>query len=333
MAATTYDEALRRLLLHEGGYSNHPSDPGGPTKFGITIHDYRKHVKPDASADDVRAMPLDHAQAIYREKYWKALRCDELPAGLDYALFDYGVNSGVSRAAKVLQRLLGLPDNGRMSDAVIAGVAACDAADLIVRLCDERLAFLKSLRTWPVFGTGWGRRVADVRRAALAMAKGVREDGAAAPAPGRGQVPVATTARKTTAAAAIVAGGAAAQTAHQAGAGWPGVFVCLALAALVAIGGWIAWTRWQTRRQDAPAEGAQTLLARLYAALKGWKTIVFGGLVAGAGLAADLLDALQAIDLTPLLPPAYAVKIIAIIGVVTIVLRLVTTGRVGQKDG
>lgn len=332
MAAATYDAALRRLLQHEGGYSNHPSDPGGPTKFGITIADYRRYVKPDATAEDVRAMPLARAQDIYREKYWNALRCDELPAGLDYAVFDYGVNSGASRAAKVLQRLLGLPVNGRMSEAVVAAAKSQDAADLIARLCDERLTFLKSLRTWPVFGAGWGRRVAEVRRAAFAMANGALDDGAAAPAPGRGQVPAATSARKATTAAVIVAGGVSAQTAQQAGAGWPGLLVCLALAALLAAGVWMAWTRWQKARQDAPADDARTLLARLRDALKGWKTLAFGGLVTGAGLAADILDALQAIDIAPLLPPAYAVKIIAVIGLVTILLRFVTTGRVGQKE-
>jgi len=332
MANATYDEALRRLLLHEGGYSNHPSDPGGPTKYGITIHDYRKYVKPDADAEDVRAMPLDHAKAIYRDKYWNALCCDALPAGLDYAVFDYGVNSGTARAAKVLRRLVGLPDAGGMSDAVLAAVRARDTADLVARLCEERLAFLKSLRTWPVFGAGWGRRVAEVRRAALAMANGAQDTGAVAAAPGRGEVPLAKRARKTTTATVIVAGGAAAQAAHQSGAGWGAVVVCLAATLILALAGWTMWRIRQRRRQEAPADGAPALFARLRETLKGWKTIAFGSLVAGAGLAADILDALQAIDLAPLLPPAYAVKIIAVIGVLTILLRVVTTGRVGRKE-
>jgi lysozyme family protein len=332
MAARTYDDALRRLLAHEGGYSNHPSDPGGPTNFGITIHDYRKYVKPDASAADVRAMPLAHAKEIYREKYWNALRCDELPLGLDYAVFDYGVNSGISRAAKVLQRLLGLPDNGRMSDAVIAAVRAQAGAGLIARLCDERLAFLKSLRTWPVFGVGWGRRVAEVRRAALAMAKGAADKDAVSPAPGRGEVPVAKTARKATTTAVIIAGGAAAQGAHLAGAAWPIVAVGAAATLVLALAGWVFWRWRQRRRQDAPADAGSTLLEMLRTRLKGWKTVAFGSAVAGIGVAADILDALQTIDLGALLPPAHAVKIIAIIGILTILLRLATTGRVGQKD-
>jgi lysozyme family protein len=329
MAVSTFDEALKRLLVHEGGYANHPSDPGGPTNFGITIHDYRRYVKADATAADLRAMPVDVAKAIYRDKYWNALRCDELPAGLDYAAFDYGVNSGVSRAAKVLQRLLGLPDTGRMSDAVVAAARGRDAADLIARLCDERLAFLKSLRTWPVFGAGWGRRVAEVRRAALAMAKGAQDVGALSRAPGRGQVTAGSGARIASGAGVVVAGGAAAQAA---GLGWPAATVCIAVAAALAVLGVVAWRAWDKRRQDAPVD-VSSAFARLIDRLKGWRTVAFGALVAGAGLAADLLDALQAIDLAPLLPPSHAVKIIAVIGVVTILLRLVTTGRVGRREG
>ena len=153
-----------------GGYSDHPSDPGGPTNFGITIGDYRRYVKANATAADVRAMRLDEAKAIYRARYWNAMRCDELAAGLDYAAFDYAVNSGVGRATKVLQRLLDLADDGRVSDALVTAARSRNATDLIARLCDERLAFLKQLKTWPVFGAGWGRRVSEVRAAALTMA-------------------------------------------------------------------------------------------------------------------------------------------------------------------
>lgn len=171
MTKTTYDEALRRLLLHEGGYTNHPSDPGGPTNFGITIYDYRKYVKPNAIAADVKAMTLDEAKTIYRAKYWDAQRCDDLPAGVDYAIFDYGVNSGIGRSGKVLRRCLNLADNTSVvSDAVIAAANVANAKVLAAAICDERLRFLQSLRTWDVFGKGWGRRVAEVREVAMAMA-------------------------------------------------------------------------------------------------------------------------------------------------------------------
>ncbi|MPZ55011.1 MAG: hypothetical protein GEU91_00665 [Rhizobiales bacterium] len=171
MATSSYDDALRRLLAHEGGYSNHPSDPGGPTNFGITIIDYRKYLKPDATAADVKAMRLDEAKAIYRAKYWDAMRCDELPAGVDYCVFDYGVNSGIGRAPKVLQRVVGVADDGRIGPLTLAAVRAREPATIVAAICGERLAFLQRLKTWPVFGKGWARRVAEVRAAALAMAE------------------------------------------------------------------------------------------------------------------------------------------------------------------
>jgi lysozyme family protein len=255
MVASSYDEALRRLLVHEGGYSNHPSDPGGPTKYGITIFDYRKYVKPDANAADMRAMTLDEAKAIYRARYWAALCCDDLPAGLDYAVFDYGVNSGVARAAKVLQRLVGVADDGRIGPATLAAVRRRDPAELIARLCEERLSFLKRLKTWPVFGAGWGRRVAEVRAASLAMAaaplassSAVRDASEKQPAPGRGAANAAAQNASTGAIAA--AGAAAAQQAHQAGASPVIVAAVVAATAALAVGVWFWWRRRRRQQQE-----------------------------------------------------------------------------------
>jgi lysozyme family protein len=185
MMKSTYDICLPLLLGHEGGYTNDVRDPGGPTNFGITIVDYRKYIKPDATPADVRAMSIEQAKRIYRARYWDVQRCDELPAGVDYAIFDYGVNSGIGRSGKVLRRLLNVPGNANtVEDAVIAAALASDAATLVEAICGERLRFLQSLKTWSAFGTGWARRVKAVQSAALAMAaqapKPVREAGRAA---------------------------------------------------------------------------------------------------------------------------------------------------------
>src|SRR6185437_6875907 len=169
----SYDAALARLLVHEGGYTNDAADPGGPTNFGITICDYRKYLKPGASAADVKAMKVEEAKRIYRSKYWDAQRCDELPAGVDYAVFDYSVNSGIGRSGKVLRRCLGLPDHSSaLDDAAIAAARAADAKALIAAICDERLRFLQSLKTSSVFGKGWAARVAEVRAFSLQLAAG-----------------------------------------------------------------------------------------------------------------------------------------------------------------
>lgn len=170
MAAQSFEPALSRLLRDEGGYGNHPSDPGGPTNFGITLNDARRYWKADANAADVKALPLGIAKDIYRRRYWNALRCDDLPAGVDYAVFDYGVNSGVARAGKVLRRKLRLPDSSSaVTEVVLAAARRTDAAKLVSAICAERMTFLKSLKTFPVFGRGWSRRVAGVESAALAM--------------------------------------------------------------------------------------------------------------------------------------------------------------------
>lgn len=256
MAAANYDACLARVLKHEGGYTNHPSDPGGPTNFGITIHDYRRYIKANGTAADVRGMSLADAAKIYRARYWHALRCDELPAGLDYAVFDYGVNSGIGRAAKVMQRLLGIGIGTAMTDAVIDGARGAGASTLIARLCDERLAFLKSLRTWPVFGAGWGRRVAEVRRDALTMAKGavVAPFATATSANGKAHVPQPKTGRAATSAGAVIAGGAAAQAAASSGASWTIIAAILAAGMLCAVAAWIGWTLWHKHRQETPVD-------------------------------------------------------------------------------
>ena len=149
-----YNYALQQVLKSEGGYTNDPKDPGGPTNFGITIADYMMYVNKNATATDVRNMHLADAQAIYRSKYWNALDCDSLPSGVDYCVFDYGVNSGIGRARKVWNK-----------------VKTDDPAQTVNAICDERLRFLKSLSTWSHFGAGWGSRVASVRKNSLSLAK------------------------------------------------------------------------------------------------------------------------------------------------------------------
>ena len=152
-----YNYALQQVLKSEGGYTNDPKDPGGPTNFGITIADYRMYVNKNATATDVKNMHLADAQTIYRSKYWNAVNGDTLPSGVDYCVFDYGVNSGVGRANKVYNRL-----------------KSSDAKGTINVICDERLQFLQSLSTWSHFGKGWGSRVASVRQNSLKLAGGTK---------------------------------------------------------------------------------------------------------------------------------------------------------------
>jgi len=160
---------LSLVLVHEGGYVNHPSDPGGATNKGVTQAVYdtyrRRQGKPTQSVKHITAAEL---VAIYRRDYWDKIKGDDLPAGLDYAVFDFAVNSGITRAAQYLQRLVGVKDDGKIGPKTLEAVSMHDRKQLINRLCDKRLSFLRGLGTFSVFGKGWTRRVEDVRAKALA---------------------------------------------------------------------------------------------------------------------------------------------------------------------
>jgi lysozyme family protein len=256
MAASNCSECIGRVLKSEGGYTNHPSDPGGPTNFGITIHDARKYWKPGATAADIRAMPLTVAREIYRKQYWNALNCDALSPGVDYAVFDYGVNSGVGRSGKVLRRLLGLPDNTHVVTPEVAAAASkAEPRDLVTKICGERLRFLKGLRTWPVFGKGWARRVAEVQAAALQMTATIsvgQTNQPPAPLPGKVLAPLLKKKQKATAGAVIATGTVAAQQAHATGVRpWIVLLIVLGAVAL-AIAAWSFW-RWHERSKEQAA--------------------------------------------------------------------------------
>lgn len=168
-----FENSLNRLLVHEGGYTNHPKDPGGPTNFGITLEDYRLYVNAKATAADVRSMKKSEAVKIYDQKYWGRMRCSELPSGVDYSIFDYAVNSGYGRAGRVLRKVLGLPTTTwKVTDEVIAELAKRDPRAVIIAINDERLRFLMRLKIWPTFGNGWSRRVKEVKQVSLQMAAG-----------------------------------------------------------------------------------------------------------------------------------------------------------------
>ncbi len=253
MAAASYEVALTRLLKDEGGYTDHPSDPGGPTNFGITLNDARRYWKGNATADDVRALPQSVARRIYRERYWNAMRCDELPAGVDYAVFDYGVNSGIGRAGKVLRRVLKLSDSTSVvSDEVIAAARERAADGLVIAICAERIAFLKSLKTFPVFGRGWTARVNGVRAAALAMAQSRPlapiASASAEASPGKAVVPVKIPAGPASAGAVIAAGAASAIATSRLEI----AALVVAAAAITALAICLFW-RWRHRAQQEAA--------------------------------------------------------------------------------
>lgn len=165
------DFCVRNIIIHEGGtYTDgvHPYDPGGPTRWGITIADARTYWKPNATPNDVKNMPLSVAVDIYGKNpkgYWARTHGDELPSGVDYSTVDYGVNSGVGRSNKVLQRIVGVPADGQIGPMTIAAVRKRNPDKIVDAMNDERMAFLQQLRIWPTYKNGWTRRVREVRAA------------------------------------------------------------------------------------------------------------------------------------------------------------------------
>lgn len=156
MAADNFEKCLAVTLRWEGGYSNHPDDPGGPTMRGIIQREYdafrkKRGLKPRP----VRQIEEDELQTIYRANYWDAMNCETLPMGLDMAVFDAAVNSGVGRAERWLA-----------TSTVDHGVV-----DQINAFCNTRMEFLRGLgKLWRVFGAGWRQRVDGVRATSLTMA-------------------------------------------------------------------------------------------------------------------------------------------------------------------
>lgn len=164
-----FDLALRALLKHEGGYVNHPADPGGMTNLGVTKIVWEEWVGHPVDEKQMRALTPALVAPLYKKKYWDKVCGDELPTGVDLAVFDLAVNSGPGRAAKMLQKVLGVAQDGAIGPQTIAKALNVDSSKLIADYNAERLAFLMALPKWDTFGKGWGRRVAEVTEQATHM--------------------------------------------------------------------------------------------------------------------------------------------------------------------
>lgn len=164
-----FDDALKAVLRHEGGFVNHPADPGGMTNLGCTRATWQSWVGRSVTEAEMRALKPADVGPLYKARYWDKVRGDELPTGVDYVAFDAAINSGPTRAIKWLQEAACVLDDGVLGPKTMTAVKTADPVHLIERYNDTRLAFLRSLSTWPTFGKGWGRRVDEVQLAALDM--------------------------------------------------------------------------------------------------------------------------------------------------------------------
>ena len=172
MAKANFSACLAHVLASEGGYVDHPKDPGGATNLGITLATLQAWRGGPVTKADVRALTREEAAAIYRAHYWNKVKGDELPAGLDLVAFDAAVNSGTYRAAKWLQSAVGAAPDGLIGPKTIALTKKPNSALAVRRTLQARKNFLLSLPTWSIFGKGWSARLNSVEAAALKMAKG-----------------------------------------------------------------------------------------------------------------------------------------------------------------
>lgn len=167
-----WKQILKWLAVTEGSFIDHPADPGGPTNKGVTQRVYDAwRVRRGKPKKDVRHITRQEAEAIYKAQYWDKVMGDELPSGVDYAVLDFAVNSGVHRAVKFVQEIVGVSADGIMGHVTLAAIAGFGSVQLINRLCDKREAYVRKLKTYKVFGDGWDKRIARVRKASIALAR------------------------------------------------------------------------------------------------------------------------------------------------------------------
>lgn len=153
-----FDKCLEMLLHHEGGFVNHPDDPGGMTNLGVTKAVYDDFIGRESTEDEMRALTPADVAPIYKKKYWDKIRGDDLPSGLDWSVFDWAVNSGTGRSAKALQKIIGAKADGAIGPKTLAKVEEHDPEDVVRLMYEVRQEFYEGLRTFATFGRGWSRR-------------------------------------------------------------------------------------------------------------------------------------------------------------------------------
>jgi len=155
VVAKTFQDALKRVLQHEGGYINHPSDPGGETNYGITKATAQNY----GYKGSMKNIPMDVVERIYKNQFWDALDCDNFPYSFAFQYFDAGVNHGLSNARKILQRALGVKDDGIIGLITLNEVRKQPQFALINLFNAERIQFYTRIKTFSTFGKGWMSRV------------------------------------------------------------------------------------------------------------------------------------------------------------------------------
>lgn len=172
-AQDPFEAALTELLIHEGGFVNHPRDPGGMTNLGVTKRTWEAWTGKPATESEMRSLTRAKVAPLYRKNYWDAVRADDLPPALALVVFDFAVNAGPARAARYLQQLVGVAMDGKIGPQTIAATIIAagkrGVAALVKDYSHARRNYYRSLATFATFGRGWLRRVDEVEQAALEL--------------------------------------------------------------------------------------------------------------------------------------------------------------------
>lgn len=187
----TFDKIYPDLKVSEGvKFVDDPNDPGGATYVGITLKNYRLQVDPKATVDTLKALTDGQIKNYYRTWYWNKVRGDQLPAGIDYSVFDFGVNSGPATAVRKLQEIVGTTPDGIVGNQTLAAVANKSQPDLIKGYSAARLSYLKQVPRWARYGNGWTARVNRVMHKSLELVAGERVNSAIIPQPTVSNAPI-----------------------------------------------------------------------------------------------------------------------------------------------
>ena len=161
--------AFNSMIKHEGGFVNHPKDPGGMTNLGVTKKVWDDWTGGNADEQEMRSLTPDKVAPLYKKRYWDAIKGDDLPSGIDLCVFDCAVNAGVSRAARFLQRTAQVTTDGIIGPGTLKAVQALSTSLVIRDFCAQREMHYKSLPTFPTFGKGWMARLDRVEDDAMKM--------------------------------------------------------------------------------------------------------------------------------------------------------------------
>lgn len=166
-----FDVSFPEFQRNEGGYVNHPDDPGGPTNKGVTLANFRKYVKPNGTVEDLKKISNDQVKTVFRVQYWDKSRGEELPWGVGHVVGDFGINSGPSRANKHLQAAVGVTQDGVIGPATLAAVSAANPLEVIKKVSESRRKFVRGLKNYPSFKNGWERRIDEAEAFATSLVK------------------------------------------------------------------------------------------------------------------------------------------------------------------